>query len=110
MLFDLVEIGGEKRPVRFGFNAMAMFGEMTGLKISEIERITSSMTIQNAISLVHCGLKDGARKAGKPFEYTQMDVADWLDERTQALSEILGVFVNSQARDVKKKAGNQNPK
>jgi len=110
MLFDLVEIGGEKRPVRFGFNAMAMFGTMTGLKISEIEKISSNMTIQNAISLVYCGLKDGARKAGKPFDHTETDVADWLDERTQALSEILGVFVSSQANTVKKKAGSQDLK
>ncbi len=45
--------------------------------------------------LVWCGLKHGARVEKQPFSYTLEDVADWLDEKPEAMEEVLNVFSSS---------------
>lgn len=96
MQFELVKIGGKKRPVRYGFWALAEFGEITGLKLHEMNRLDAEMSIKDAIVLTFVGLKDGARKADQEFNYELPDVADWLDEDENAFTNVLEVFNKMQ--------------
>jgi hypothetical protein len=101
-----IEIGGEKRSVKFGFNTMALFGELTGYKVSQMQNLGSELTMKDVIRLMWCGLKEGARKAGKDFNASVEDVGDWIDESPDAISGMMNIYSSSQAPTTKKK---ENP-
>jgi len=119
MLIEYVNIGGAKRPVKFGFNALAMFCDMTGMTIADLQNIGATIVPRQMIQLIWCGLNDGARAAGVPFEGTVKVAAgdekivpvsvemvgDWMDEDPQVITEMMTLYGNSQARASKKKKG-----
>ena len=76
----IIEIGERKHPIRFGFNALREFSRMTGTTLAQLESLGDDMTLDQAITLMFCGFKDGARKEKSPFRYDVADVADWIDE------------------------------
>lgn len=90
-------IGGQSRPIRFGFNALAEFCKVTGLKIGNIDEVGANMDFGHIRALVYCGLKDGARKAGDKFTATLEDVGDWMDDSKEVIIEVFDEFVQSQA-------------
>ena len=93
-----INIGGTTRPVSYGFNALAMFQNMSGLTLTELNSIdTTKMTLTAMIQFAYCGLKDGARKAKQEFGYTTEDVADWLDDDSEAFIALFTEFVQSQS-------------
>ena len=105
MIYE-VNIGGKVRPIAFGFNALASFCRLSGLKIAQLEQIAVEMDLIHVINLIYCGLKDGARKKNIPFTATIEDVGDWLDEAPGELAGIMNMFVESQTRPESKKNGN----
>jgi len=108
-MINEIKIGGELRPVKFGFNSLAEFGRITGLKLQDLQNLGSSLTIEQVIVLVWCGLRYGAKKEGKPFDYTVEDVGDWLDEDPNLVAEMLNTYGESQAPFVPEKAGKKKP-
>jgi hypothetical protein len=96
-----VMLGGETRSLKFGFNTMALFGDLTGKKLSEMQNIASGMSMSDIIKLMWCGLKEGARKAGKEFDHTYDEVGDWLDDLQEndpdGLAGMMAMFNQSQA-------------
>lgn len=115
MIYKEINVGGQLRPVSYGFNALAMFQDMTGQPLNELPNIGLKMPMRYMIIFAYVGLKDGARKAKQEFAYTVEDVGDWLDDDADAFIEMFGDFVASQApaptADAnKKKAGAKSPK
>jgi hypothetical protein len=105
-----INIGGQQRPVRFGFNALAEFCKLTGVKIGNIDALGSNMDFGHIRALVYCGLKDGARKAGVNFNATVEDVGDWMDESKEAIAEAFDEFIASQApAPTEEKKSQDNP-
>jgi len=99
-----IKIGGETRPVKFGFNAYAEFGEITHRALADIENIgPKTMTLKDSIVLCYAGLKEGARKEGNEFPHTVEDVGDWLDDEPTAVAEIIEIFTSSQPQTSEKK-------
>ena len=93
-----IHIGGKMRPVSYGFNALAMFQDLTGIGLSQLGSMSmDTMTLTSMIKFAYCGLKDGARKAKQDFTASIEDVADWLDDDSQAFIDLFSEFVNSQA-------------
>jgi len=90
-----VEIGGESRPVKFGFAALMEFTEANGYTMANLDTLGDNMKLKDAIYLVWCGLKHGARIDKKPFPFSIEDIADWLDDKPEAMEEILAVFGSS---------------
>lgn len=97
MITHEVEIGGTKRPVSYGFNALAMFQDMTGEPLDRLPEIGMKMPIRYMIIFAYVGLKDGARKAMVEFTATVEDVGDMLDDNPDAFISLFAEFVNSQA-------------
>lgn len=99
-----VKVGGEDRPVKFGFAALMEFTEENGLSMAELENLGDNMRLKDALFLVWVGLKHGARVEKKPFTYTVEEVADWLDDDPGAMERVLEVFGQSfsDAEDEKK--------
>lgn len=90
-----VKIGGEERPVKFGFSALMNFCDLAGYKLNDLGRLGEDMTLGDAVNLIWCGLKDGARAEKKKFTLTSEDVADFLDDDIGALNDVLAVFAES---------------
>ena len=80
-----LNIGGETRPVNFGFNALAEASQH--LAVDWVLDITTGLSFVQLRALYWAALKDGARIEGKEFSFTPENVADWISEdmRTMAL-------------------------
>lgn len=102
-----IEVGGCTRPIYFSFNALSTFGKLTGLTISQMERLGTSMEFEHIIALTYAGLKDGNRKARQAdstipiFTATLEDVGDWLSDSPGIFADVFVEFADSQARPVK---------
>jgi len=94
-LVKKVNIGGEERPVKFGFAALMQFTDATGYTLAQLDSIGDSLTLSQAIELIKAGLKQGARIEGEKFNATSEEIADWLDETPEALEQVLAVFTES---------------
>lgn len=90
-----VEIGKEQRPVKYGFAALMEFTEANGYTMADLDSLGDNMKLKDALFLVWCGLKHGARVEKKPFNFTIEEVADWLDDKPEAMEETLNVFSSS---------------
>lgn len=80
--------------VRFGMNALRIYTKQTNTPLNELHKIGDEMLLDDAIVLAWCGLKDGHRKAGEPFDLTVDDVADLMDDDVNALEKVMGVFAD----------------
>ena len=79
-----VEIGGVSRPVKFGFAALMEFTEENGYTMADLDKLGENMKLKDALFLVWCGLKHGARVEKQPYKHTIEDIADWLDEKARS--------------------------
>ena len=91
-MFEYVEVNGKKMPCKYGFNALRHFSRMTGVSINQMEHIGDDMTFDTALTLIFCGLMDGARAAKEGFSYTIDDLADDLDEDMGAIDRCMTLF------------------
>lgn len=107
---NYIEIGGQKRPVKFGFNALTDFGEVTGKTIEQINTLSpNNLTMKELLVLCWCGLKAGARKENLEFASTVEDVGDWLDERPEAMIDMMKEYNKSREPDPTHPSVKKNP-
>lgn len=92
---QLIKVGEKTYPVKYGFNALRMFCNASGIELQELEQIGSSMKIDHAINLVWAGMKDGARIEKQEFNLTPEDVADLMDEDNTLINQCMELFVAS---------------
>lgn len=92
--YEIILINGKDYPCRFGMAALMDYTKQTNTKINDLGKLGEEMTMEEAITLCWCGLKDGARKAKKPFNLDPVDVADMIDDDQEAIQKIMDVFSN----------------
>ena len=102
-MVHFIEIGERKHPVRFGFNALREFSRITGTTLADLEKLGDDMNLDEAITLMFCGFKDGARKEKTPFRYDVADVADWIDEDETLIEKVFAIFEEQFTSKDKKK-------
>ena len=88
-------VNGKQYPVKYGFNALRLFSNETGIGLNELTQLQDSMSIDHAIALIWAGLKDGARVEKIEFEMSMDDVADLLDEDATLIEQCVAYFVES---------------
>jgi len=88
-------INGTEHPVKYGFNALRLFSNQTGIGLNELAQLSDSMSIDHAIALIWAGLKDGARVEKIEFTMTMDDVADLLDDDQTIIEQCVALFVKS---------------
>ena len=94
-----IAIGGEMRPIHFGFAALSQWCELSGLGLQDLGRIGENLSLANAINLIYVGLKHGARKTKVEFNYTADDIADWIDdEGMEVFNEAMQLFGEQMAK------------
>ena len=102
-----IAIGGELRPIHYGFAALAEWCDLTGSGLNDLSQLGDNMSMSAAIQLIYCGLKHGARRQKEDFNHTVDDVGDWIDEEgMDVFNEAMEVFSESLSKlnpDEKKK-------
>tara|TARA_R110000751_G_scaffold119032_2_gene219505 strand:- start:51 stop:395 length:345 start_codon:yes stop_codon:yes gene_type:complete len=93
-MFEYIKINKKTMPVKYGFNALRHFSRMTGTSINDMENLGNKMTFDTALTLIFCGLLDGARAAKEDFKYTIDDLADDLDNDMGAIDRCMGLFAD----------------
>ena len=96
-----IEFGGEKRPVKYGWNALAIFGDMTGSGLNDLGKFETEMTFSEVLALIYAGLKEGARAEKKEFNLAVEDIGDFLDNDTDKIQEFIGVFTSEMPQSKK---------
>jgi hypothetical protein len=98
-------IGGQERPFHFGYAALARFSEKSGMTLDQMATGVVASRLDQSIMLIGCGLEDGARRGGERWPFSDIDIADWLDDRPDALGEGLAIFIESMASKMVAKEG-----
>ena len=94
-----IAIGGEMRPIHYGFSALAEWCELSNTSLQDLSKIGENISLSAAIQLIYCGLKHGARKNKKAFDYSPDDVGDWIDdEGMDIFNQAMEIFSDSLAK------------
>ena len=94
-MIKTVEFAGKERPVKYGFNALALFVEQ---EKRGLEAIGENMSIPELLTFVYVGLKEGARIDGQDFDLTKEQIADALDEAPDALEKFFNIFADQMPK------------
>ena len=89
---NFVKLGGKKRPIHYGYNALRVFCNTTG---RSLETLGTEMTLDDTINLIYSGLEDGARIQKEQFECDIVTLCDWLDADPLAMGEALKYWAES---------------
>lgn len=93
-----VEIGGQKRPIRFSYLALKAICNDCGIKLSEMSKLGTEVDHIGVIA--YYGLKYGAKKNGEQFKYKLNDIEQWIDnEDFSKINEIFEAFQFDQPQD-----------
>lgn len=98
-MIQYVEIGGAKRPIRFGFAGLYEYEVETGRKaIADFAQMQGGLENTSVVVLVDfvaAGVVAGYKAAGIPIDFEKYDVADWITQDQSILEKIMTVFAES---------------
>ena len=83
-----IELGGQKRPLRFGTNQTAVFCGIRKIGLSEYATIMSENGLSdpaNIRDLLYSALFAGAKSEKLPVDFDEYQVGDWMDAADQAV-------------------------
>lgn len=111
---NIIEIGGKKRPVRFGWSGLLEYEQQTGRKaladFASFQNGIENVSIEVMVDLVYYGLTAGHRKAGANVDFDKFDVADWIGEDQGILATVMEAFTASFEQGGKGNAPKGKPK
>lgn len=94
-----IKIGGELRPVRFGWAGLLEYEQQTGRKaladFAEFSKGLEGVSVSAMVDLVYYGLTCGHRHAKQSVTFDKFDVADWIGEDPDVLQACLKAFSDS---------------
>ena len=101
-----IQIGGEKRPFKFGINATIMFTKRTGRSMKDLDSLDQD-DIEAIVEILHAGLCQGAQMADKDIDFDATKVGLWMDDIdsnviTKAFESMVDQ-TNTGKKNVKKK-------
>tara|TARA_R100001594_G_C3846311_1_gene217243 strand:- start:74 stop:415 length:342 start_codon:yes stop_codon:yes gene_type:complete len=100
MKYEIIEIGNNKLPLRFGFNALRKYSIKTGATMNDLNKLASGkMTFNDAFTLIYCGIEDGHRAAKQKFELSIDEVTDMFDGNMDCMEKAFDVLSKSMGTD-----------
>jgi hypothetical protein len=103
MEYQIIEIGKNEHPIKFGFNALRKYSLMTNTKLSELDKLGDDMDLNSALCLCFCGIADGYRAAKKDFKLTLDDLADQFDGNWDCMANVFNVLADQMSDGVTEK-------
>jgi len=107
MKYEILEIGDEKMPVRFGFNALRKFSLRTGTTLNDLNKLAGGeISFNDAFALIYAGIEDGHRASKVKFTLTIDEVTDMFDGNMEAVEEAFKMLGRAmgEGNEKKKKA------
>ena len=92
MKYTFVEIAGKKHPIKFGFNALRKYGIKTNTSLSDLDKMGNDMSLNNALTLILCGIEDGFRAAKQKCELDIDGLSDLIDEDHDAIARCMEIL------------------
>ena len=92
MKYEIIKIGSKKLPIKFGFAALRNYSNLTGTTLADLDKIGNNMTLDHALTLMYCGIKDGHRASKQEFILEVDDIADLLDGNMDCLEKVFEVL------------------
>ena len=101
-----IEIGGAKRPLRFGTNQTAKFCEIRKIGLSEYGELMGNGGLEdltNIRDLLFSALFAGAKAERLPVEFDEYQVGDWMDaaDQTKLMQEFSAALIGPQSPNEK---------
>lgn len=89
-----VKINGKDFPVKFSFHALDELCELRECSLAELDELSDITKVKpiDVLYLAFVGLKEGARRLGKPFALSLDDVDDMLSDDITAIGRIMSVY------------------
>src|SRR5687767_11876212 len=77
-----IELGGQKRPLKFGTNQTAFFCEQRKIDLKEYTVLMSTGMEDMAVvrDILYSGMWAGDKSEKLPVEFDNFEVGDWIDE------------------------------
>ena len=107
MKYDFVEIAGKKYPIKFGFNALRRYGILTNTSLQDLNKLgNGEMQLDQALTLILCGLEDGYRAAKQPCDLDIETLSDLVDEDFELIEKCMTILADQMggAKGGKQKA------
>ena len=92
----IVDTKKGKLPVRYGMNALALFGDLTGKTMNVVMKSMGSlgdMKLSELLAFVYAGFVDGARWAKEECKIESIaEVGDMIDEDAELVNKMFDAF------------------
>lgn len=96
MNYTEIQIGNKPVPCYYGTGAVASLEER-GIDIGEAldSMKAGKLFFYHGLAIVYEGIKEGHRRANKPFMLSEADVADWIDGDFSLIQKCVDVLAKS---------------
>lgn len=110
MKYTFVEIADKKYPVKFGFNALRKYGIKTNTSLADLDKLGQDMRLNDALTLILCGIEDGFRAAKQKCELDIDSLSDLIDEDFSAIERCMAVLGEQMGGKEGKQKANKTKK
>ena len=101
--YTFTKIGSKEYPIKFGFNSLRKYSAKTNTSLADLDRLGQEMNLDNALTLIYCGIEDGYRASKQDFDLTMDDLADLIDEDFNAIGRCMEVLAEQMGGNTTKK-------
>lgn len=92
-----IELGGQQRPVRFGYAGLYNYEVTTGRNaladFAKMQDGFQSVSVVHLVDLVYSGLLSGYKSEKRNVDFEKEDIVEWLDSDT--ILEVMKAFAAS---------------
>lgn len=110
---NYIELSGKSYPIAFGYGALMEYETLTGKSAVQLLSKSEEVGITDMLTLLACGLANGAEQVGQSQEFTAKGVSKLLDatpNSAEAIQKAMEHFAASFAQeDTKKKTVKMQP-
>ena len=103
MNYTFIEINKKKLPIKFGFNALRKYSSKTNTSLQDLDKLGTDMTLDNALTLIYCGIEDGYRAAKQECDLTVDDLADLIDGDFVSIGKAMEILAEQMGGSNEKK-------
>ena len=103
MNYTFIEINENKHPIKFGFAALAKYSKKTNTSLQDLDKLGTDMTLDDALTLFHCGIEDGYRAAKQECKLTIDDLADLIDGDFDSIRRAMEILAEQMGGNTKSK-------
>jgi len=101
--YTFTKIGSKDYPIKFGFNSLRKYSAKTNTSLQDLDKLGVNMNLDNALTLIFCGIEDGYRAAKQEFSLTMDDLADLIDDDFDAIGRCMEVLAEQMGGNAEKK-------